>query len=137
VAAAIFTDSSATVRASPDALILVSPAVDLENDAWARQLMGGDAKEISPLAHVRSGLPPTLVLQGDSDTVTPLGGVQDFAARLRAAGNHCDLHVYTGVGHLFTPAGVPDNGWPQPDPMVRADALRRADDFLTALGFMP
>ena len=77
--AAIFgaSDSAPGVHSSPDALVLVSPAVALESGGWAQRLLGERArvKEISPDEHVRGGLPPTLVLQGDVDTVTPLGGV--------------------------------------------------------------
>jgi len=47
-----------------------------------------------------------------------------------AAGNICELHVYEGFGHLFTPAGVPDAGQPAPDPATRADALAKAERFL-------
>jgi acetyl esterase/lipase len=140
VSAAIFGDSAShdTVSAVPNALILISPAVDLENDQWPQQLLGSRANvsTISPAAHVRKGLPPTLILQGDTDTVTPLAGAQLFCDRMRAAGNNCELHVYRGVGHLFTPAGIRDDGWPQPDPKVLSDALSKADEFLTALGFI-
>ncbi len=139
VSAAIFAgdDSNDSVRATPDALVLVSPAVDLTQDSWARKLMGSrsDVASISPLAHVRVGLPPTLILQGNIDTVTPLAGAESFAARMLLAGNRCELHVYRGVGHLFTPAGVSDASRPQPDPGVSADAVRRVDAFLSALGF--
>jgi hypothetical protein len=53
---------------------------------------------------------------------------------MRAAGNVCELHVYEGFGHLFTPAGTPDNGTPKPDPATAADAVARADRFLVSLG---
>jgi len=45
------------------------------------------------------------------------------------------MHVYEGFGHLFTPAGIPDDGQPKPDPATAADALARADRFLKSLGF--
>jgi hypothetical protein len=48
----------------------------------------------------------------------------------------CELHVYEGFGHLFTPAGTPDDGMPEPDPATSADASKRADRFLEALGFV-
>lgn len=118
--------------------MLVSPAVNLENDPWPQRLLGERAStsSISPAAHVRAGLPPALILQGDVDTVTPLKGARLFCDRMRAAGNRCDLHVYAGFGHLFTPAGVRDDEWPQPDPKTAADALKKADDFLAALGYV-
>ncbi len=140
VSAAIFDDSAAhgKISAAPNALILVSPAVDLENDKWPQKLLGSRAQvsSISPAAHVRKGLPPSLILQGDVDTVTPLAGAQLFCDRMRAAGNKCDLQVYRGVGHLFTPAGIRDDEWPQPDPKALAEAMKEADAFLAALGFI-
>ena len=138
ISAAIFDDAPSGGRAAPDALVLVSPAVDLENDRWPQRLLGKRASvsSISPAAHVRAGLPPTLILQGDVDTVTPLAGARLFCDRARAAGNRCELHVYAGFGHLFTPAGIRDDGWPQPDPKISADALKKSDDFLASLGFI-
>lgn len=140
VSAAIFGDSSshATISAVPNALVLISPAVDLENDNWPQKLLGSRAhvSTISPAAHVRKGMPPTLILQGDVDTVTPLKGARLFRDRMRAAGNSCELQVYPGVGHIFTPAGIRDDGWPQPDPKVLSEAMKKADQFLATLGFI-
>lgn len=138
--AAMFDDalSGSKVSSAPNALVLISPAVDLENDRWPQRLLGSRASvaSISPAAHVRSGMPPTLILQGDVDTVTPLAGARLFTDRMRAAGNRCELHVYTGFGHVFTPAGTRDDGMPQPDPKISADASRKADEFLISLGFI-
>lgn len=138
--AAIFEDSlpNVTVSSAPDALVFVSPAVSLEGDSWPQRLLGETASvdEISPDMLVREGLPPTIILQGRTDTVTPLPGVQRFCDRMRDAGNRCDLHVYDGVGHLFTPSTEPDDGWPNPDPEVQAAAYREADEFLRSLGFI-
>jgi acetyl esterase len=136
--AAIFEDASAGAgSARPDALILVSPAVSLGSDQWFQRLLGtrGNASDFSPDLHVREGLPPTLILQGSADTVTRLAGVRRFCERLVAAKNTCEIHVYEGFGHLFTPAGTPDDGQPKPDPATAADALARADRFLRSLGF--
>jgi acetyl esterase/lipase len=137
--AAIFDEETPgeSLSAVPNALVLVSPAVSLASDAWVRRLLGqrGSARDISPDEHVRKGLPPTLILQGSDDTVTPLAGVERFCERWQDAGNACELHVYRGFGHLFTPAGIPDDGMPQPDPETSADASTRADRFLTSLGF--
>jgi acetyl esterase/lipase len=138
--AAIFDDSVAGVAGggAPDALLLVSPAVSLEGDSWLQRLLGDRASvdEISPDMHVRSGLPPTLIVQGRTDTVTPLAGVQRFCDRMREAGNRCDLHIYDGVGHLFTPSTEPDDGWPKPDPETQAAAYGEVDQFLRSLGFV-
>ena len=137
--AAIFSNAAAgQTSTAPNALILVSPAVSLEADSWFQRLVGprGNARDFSPDEHVRAGLPPTIILQGSEDTVTPLAGVQRFCDRMKAAGNTCELHVYDGFGHLFTPAGIPDNGQPKPDAATRADALAKADRFLRTLGYI-
>jgi acetyl esterase/lipase len=140
VCAAIFDNGAAGRKPSsaPNALVLVSPAVSLASDRHVQRLLGkrASARDISPDEHVRKGMPPMLVLQGDVDTVTPLTGAQRFCERVRAAGNTCELHVYEGFGHLFTPAGVPDE-WPKPDPATSKDASARADRFLKSLGFLP
>jgi acetyl esterase len=138
--AAIFNDLApqSAISSVPNALILVSPAVSLESDSWAQRLLGdrGNVNSISPDKHVRKGLPPTIILQGSDDTVTPLTGVQGFCDAMRKAGNRCDLQVYPEVGHLFTPKGTPDDGFPKPDRKVQAAAFDKADKFLASLGFI-
>jgi acetyl esterase len=138
--AAVFSDpdSGQSANSLPDAMILVSPAVEVANDEWLARLLGSKASavSVSPAEHIRKGLPPTLVLQGSLDTVTPLVRVAVFCKRMQEAGNRCDLVVFPDVGHVFTPKGVPDDGNPQPDPKVWAEALRRGDEFLKELGFL-
>jgi acetyl esterase/lipase len=134
VSAAIFNDTIS----SPNALILVSPAVSLKKDDWFNKILQGrvDIDSVSPDKNVREGLPPTIILQGRDDTVTPLKGVQNFTDKMINAGNYCDLIIYDGVGHLFTPSTEPDDGWPNPDPKVRAEALNKADEFLRSFGYI-
>ena len=139
--AAIFDDPPAEANrpsAAPNALVLVSPAVALESDGWAQRLLGAktNVSDVSPDLHVSRGLPPTIILQGSTDSVAPLSGVKRFCDRMIAAGNTCELHVYQGFGHLFTPAGIPDSGQPRPDPATRADALAKAERFLKFLGYI-
>ena len=138
--AAIFDDdaSPSSLSCSPNALVLKSPALSVADDRWFQRLLGErvDARDASPDEHVRAGLPPTLILQGDVDTVTPMAGAVRFCERMLAAGNLCELQVYEGYGHLFTPAGIPDDGMPQSDPEIEAQAVVRADEFLASLGFI-
>jgi acetyl esterase len=135
--AALFEDAGATVSSRPDALALSSPAVSLDADSWFQKLLGdrGKVADFSPDQHVRPGMPPTVIVQGDVDTVTPLDGVRRFCDRMTVAGNTCELHVFTGFGHLFTPAGTRDDRQPAPDRAVAAEAMARVDGFLKAHGF--
>ena len=122
--------------ARPDALVLVSPALDLEADSWFVRLAGASAaRDLSPLANMRAGLPPTLILQGDVDSQTPLPAARRFCAAMTDYGDRCVLKVYQGYGHLFTPAGVDDRGTPQPDPAISALAADFADAFLREQGY--
>ncbi len=136
--AAIFGDSSLEVNSIPNALILVSPAVSIEKDNWFNGLLMGkiDGSKVSPDENVRKGLPPTIILQGRDDTVTPLSGAQKFTNRMKQNGNDCELIIYDKVGHLFTPAGEPDNGYPNPDPEIQQAAFEKADEFLRKLGYI-
>jgi acetyl esterase len=122
----------------PDLLALVSPAVSVVEDNHFRSLFppGTQIEDFSPAEHVRPGLPPTVMVTGRTDTVTPLAGVTRFHERMLAAGNVSVLHVYDGAGHLFTPAGQPDDGFPKPDPAIQAKAYEAIDRFLIEQGFM-
>jgi acetyl esterase len=142
--AAIFPsdDQETGLSSSPDALVLLSPAVSLPKGEgwkyWNYNVLGTKATvdEVDPVEHVRDGLPPTLILQGRDDTVTPLEGVKLFSDRMKKQGNHCELWVYEDVGHLFTPNYLPDNGWPRPDPEVQKKAFKQIDVFLQEQGYL-
>lgn len=120
------------VSCVPDVMVLSSPAVSLHHDEWLKRILHGVAApaDISPDMHIVAGMPPTLLLQGRTDTVTPLTGTQAFHDAMLAKGNDCTLVVYDGVGHLFTPASEPDDGWPNPDPEVSRKAWAETLAFL-------
>lgn len=127
------------VSARPDALVLWSAAVAVGGDGWFAKLSGGRARAaaLSPDLHVRAGLPPTVMLQGAEDSVTPAVGARAFCRRMQTSGNRCELTVYPGVGHLFTrnlqQQETPD--YKAIDLQVDADADRKAVAFLRDIGF--
>ncbi len=61
----------------------------------------GLLRAISPLNHVRSGLPPFLLIHGDADKTVPIQQSLDFQARLHAAGVTCELMTLPGAAHGF------------------------------------
>ena len=135
--------TGASVSCAPNALVLESPAVSIGRESlnqmiWPQLLLGFRcmSSDISPDEHIRSGLPPTVIVEGRQDTVTPLRGVKLFVDRMKAAGNRCDLYLFDGVGHLFTPVGTPDSGPPHPDPTVEAAAFSKLDEFLVSMSYM-
>lgn len=56
-------------------------------------------REASPLAHVKPGLPPFLLVHGNADNVVPYDQSLKLQARLKAAGVRCDLLTIEQGGH--------------------------------------
>lgn len=140
-AAAVFDEPSGDeVRARPDALVLSSPAIAVARDGWFRRLAGGvaQAAALSPDRSIRAGMPPTVIVQGAEDTVTPAVGAQRFCERARTTGAVCELHLYPGVGHLFTRnlAQQEEPDYAALDADVRAQANGAIVAFLRGLQFI-
>jgi acetyl esterase/lipase len=62
----------------------------------------GLIRVLSPLNHVRPGLPPFLLIHGDADKTVPIQQSHDFQAQLRANGVECELQVLPGAGHRLS-----------------------------------
>ena len=124
--------------AGPDALLLWSPALDLVNDRWFATLLQGRASpsDLSPARHVGPLTPPTSIVHGGSDSLTPLAGVRRYCAALTDLGRTCDLHVYPGVGHLLTRNLANQESDFDPDPVAREDGIAQEHRFLRSLGFV-
>jgi len=75
-----------------------------------RQRLG---KEVSPICHVTSKLPPTFIVHGDQDFLVPIQQSETFVAKAKEAGVTAKLVVKPGAAH----------GWPdrQPDYTLFAD----------------
>jgi len=119
----------------PDALVLWSPALDVSGDGHFRRLLRGRAgvDAYSPVEHVRPRMPPTHIVQGERDTLTPLSGARRFCDRVSAGGGQCDLVVYPGVGHLLTRNLANQESDFDPDPATRDDGNAKQLAFLKAL----
>jgi len=138
--AAVFPSSGPEeeTSSSPNALILVSPALSMEKDSWFKKLLGErkDPLNYSPAEHLRENIPPSIIVVGKDDTVTPISQSILFHENMQKFGNESYLHIYEGVGHLFTPSSEPDNGWPNPDKAVQSKANNQIDSFLRKLGYI-
>ncbi|HEY8995676.1 MAG TPA: alpha/beta hydrolase [Lacunisphaera sp.] len=62
----------------------------------------GLLRAISPLNHVRPGLPPFLLVHGDADKTVPIQQSRDFQEKLRANGVECELQILPGAGHRLS-----------------------------------
>jgi acetyl esterase/lipase len=72
-------------------------------------------RQISPITHVSSDDPPTLIIHGDKDNLVPIQQAETFLAKLKEAGVPTELVVKPGAGH----------GWPN----IQKDMARCADWF--------
>lgn len=124
--------------ATVDALLLWSPALDLVHDGWFAKLLQrrASAADLSPARHVGARTPPTSIVHGEKDTLTPLSGVRRYCDALAAQGRACDLHVYPGLGHLLTRNLANQESEFDPDPAARADGIERHHLFLRKLGLV-
>jgi len=125
--------------AGPDLLLLWSPALDVAADRWFVQLLRGRAApaDYSPMEHAGAATPPTSIVIGDRDTVTPLPRAKLFRDRVVLAGGICELNVYPGVGHLLTRNLAHQESDFDPDPVFRADGKARQERFLRERGYLP
>ncbi len=90
-----------SVSCVPNVMCLYSPVIDTSADGYGHELLGERWKELSPLHHVRSGLPPTLLLHGKRDTITPFAGAEQFAAAMTKAGNRCEFVADDRGSHSY------------------------------------
>jgi len=118
----------------PDLLLLWSPAVFAPKHLFQGR---GNASDHSPMQHAGAATPPTCIINGDKDTVTPIQDAQDFRERVVRAGGVCELHVYPGVGHLLTRNVANQLSDFDPDPEFRADGYAQFERFLKERGYIP
>ncbi|MBD3674168.1 MAG: alpha/beta hydrolase fold domain-containing protein [Planctomycetaceae bacterium] len=96
----------------PNAMALFNPAVmvaplagsDLLSEEKLKSItdrIPGDATLISPIHHVRSNLPPTIIFHGTDDTAVPFQTVEHFTTLMTKHGNRCELKAFPGEPHGF------------------------------------
>lgn len=56
-------------------------------------------RQMSPIHHITTNLPPTLIYHGDADTLVPLDQSQRFQARAKELGRTVELVVHPGGTH--------------------------------------
>lgn len=126
------------INSIPNALLLVSPALSITEDSWFIKLLLGktDPVNCSPAENLHENMPPSIIVVGRDDTVTPLHESRLFHLNMLKYGNSSKLFIYDNVGHLFTPSDQPDNGYPHPDKEIQSKAYRELDNFLQDLGYI-
>ena len=116
-----------TISASPNALVLLFPVIDTSLEGYGQAKIGEHWQELSPVHHVRPGLPPTITFHGTGDTVTPFAGAKAFHEAMLKAGNRSQLDINEGGTH----------GYLMRDKALLEDTLHKSDVFLKSLGLVP
>lgn len=88
------------VSSRPNALVLCNPALDFSKPEKHETHFRWET--VDPFKYYLGNLPPTLILQGDADTVTTLESAEKFIASATSQGSSSvRIKVYPGRGHGF------------------------------------
>jgi len=109
---------------APAALVLFSPVIDTSADGYGKDVIGDRWRDVSPLHHVRGSLPPTIVLHGVRDSITPYVGAKAFVEAMQRAGNRCELVSHADGNHSYM----------MRTPELFEDAMAKTMAFLKAAG---
>jgi len=128
-----------SVSAVPNAAVLFNPVLvlaPLEGNDFGRlasrltvERLGVEPRMVSPAHHVKAGDPPIIVFHGKADTTVPFSTSEVFAAKMKAAGNRCELVGFDGQEHGFFNYGREANRFFR-------ETLTKADQFLASLGYL-
>jgi acetyl esterase/lipase len=98
---AVDEEGDPNVSADPNALVLFNPVLDTTRERFRDTAVGGDVRVMSPVHHVASGMPPTIIFHGTADTTVPVEDAQRFTELMRETGNTCELVLFEGESHGF------------------------------------
>jgi len=123
------------------AIVSAAPVIDqqseygTEDESWYDRWFYGkpwehreDAWRQSPLAYVAQAKTPFMLIQGEGDTVDPLGQSLEMYRALRQQGVPVQLLQYPRDNH--GPLGTNMYGFPSPEPWHGFDARRRLVQFI-------
>lgn len=104
LAALTATAGCADGTAPPALLALYSPALNMRADGWFIRKLQGEAEPeaMSPLHNVGEDLPPTLIISGEEDTLTPHRFAEAFCEEAASHDRPCAVEPFADAGHLLT-----------------------------------
>jgi acetyl esterase len=114
-----------TVSSRPNALVLFNAVLHFNSDSLLARL-GNDeklGKALSPTLFLAKESVPTILFFGKNDRLLEQG--EEFLARSKSLGHRSEIMLADGVGHGFFNRAP----WQE-------RTLKRADEFLAALGYL-
>ena len=85
----------------PAALVLYNPILDLSPGHPHHYLAGESWPTVSPLQHIDTATPATLILVGREDAEVPIDTVNAYCAAMQNQDATCEAEVYAGQAHGF------------------------------------
>ena len=137
------------ISSVPNAMALFNPAVMIArlNDFEVPEILpekwddiasrtGVPPEQISPIHHIRSDQPPTIIFHGKADPTVPFATVREYQRRATKAGSRCELSGFASAPHGFfnLRSGNPEQG-DLSDQWYRR-TLRQLDQFLQSLHWL-
>lgn len=91
----------ARASSNANALLLFNPVFDNGPGGYGHGRVKARFRLISPMHNIAKGAPPTIVFLGTNDNLIPVATAEKYAAKMRAVGSRCDLHLYAKQPHGF------------------------------------
>jgi dienelactone hydrolase len=118
---------AAKVSSMPNALVLFNPILEVTGGPQIKKRIGdfprAQARELSPVLHLRKDTPPALLMYGTLDRYLKQG--EDYIRRARKLGVRADLYTAEGQVHSF----FNNSPW-------KERTLYRVDQFLESMGWL-
>ena len=112
------------ISCAPNALVLINCVADLTPGGLATRVGGAEmARRVSPVLHVSTKTPPTLIMDGSEDNW--VGTAKQFTDQATAVGVRCEFYLAEGEGHQF----IGRSPW-------REATIRKMDEFFISLGWL-
>ena len=115
------------VSPKSNAMLLFNPVLDNGPGGFGVKTIGERFLEFSPAHNISRDDPPAVLFLGSEDKLIPVPTLETFAAKMKALGIKCALHVYAGQGHGF---------FNTKNPKYYNLTVIEADRFLNALGWL-
>jgi len=107
----------------PNVLVPLFPVIDTSPAGYGNKRIGKRWQELSPVDHVKCGLPPTIIFHGTGDTVTPFAGAKKYQELAVKKGNRCELVINKQGRH----------GYLMFDDKLYLETLKQIEKFLASL----
>lgn len=86
----------------PNLLVLFNPAINIDSIKFKPIFQTQEVIEkYDTIAHIKSNMPPQLILHGEIDPLVPLDYIQKYIDACKALNNDCELVVYKDASHSF------------------------------------